>query len=262
MPTLAINGATIAYEDQGEGEPLLFIHGIFVSKKQWQAQIDHFAQNYRVIACDLRGHGQSSATASPYSVSMFAADIIALLDQLGLKQVICCGHSFGGMVAQELTLSYPDRIKALVLAETLYGTVSTPWEAAMTSMSNIVMPQLISFENQARLFAWYFGMFTPGSSSFLMQEAQRHMDDAAHGQNVLSASFKFDSRWRLNQIKCPTLIMISQFMHLPLVYLHAYEMLMWIRGARLAVIPNAGHLMHVDNTAAFNRTMGRFIAEL
>jgi pimeloyl-ACP methyl ester carboxylesterase len=83
MPTLNINGITIGYDDFGRGEPIVFIHGIFVSRATWYPQINHFAQSHRVITCDLRGHGEPPASATPYSVVLFAQDVVALLDALG-----------------------------------------------------------------------------------------------------------------------------------------------------------------------------------
>lgn len=87
MPTLPLNNTTIAYDDYGQGEPLLLIHGIFVSRATWHLQIDNFARKHRVITCDLRGHGESSVSSDPYSVALFASDMIALLDALGLERV-------------------------------------------------------------------------------------------------------------------------------------------------------------------------------
>jgi 3-oxoadipate enol-lactonase len=264
MPTVSIDGTTLAYDDLGQGKPIVFLHGIYVSKSQWRLQLEYFAQNnYHVIACDLRGHGGSSAMTEPCSMVDMAGDVIAVLDQLGLEQVVCCGHSFGGMVAQELVLSYPERVAGLILAETIYGAISTPWEAATTLFTNIWLPQVISPKNYTRIMASFFGMYTPEAAPYILDEARRYIEDNGQSQqNILRASLTFDSRWRLEQISCPTLILVGQYPHLPLIWLHAWEMWWRIKRAKLTVIPAAGHLLHWDNPKAFNEAIAQFAADL
>ena len=259
MSTLQINGTKIAYDEVGQGEPLLLIHGIYCSRQQWGRQVDAFKNNYRVIACDLRGHGQSAASTGAYSIKLFADDLLALLDKLGLEKVICCGHSFGGLVAQELALSYPERVRGLILAETLYGLNSTPWEAAAAAMVNLWLPDLVGPQTYLQLSAQFFGMYTPGGTSFIERELQRHLADAHNQQNILRASLNFDSRWRLHRIDCPTLLLVGQYPHIPLILWQNWEMYWRIRQAKLTFIPDAGHLLFWDNPTAFNEAVGDFI---
>lgn len=262
MATVKVGKATIAYENHGEGDPLLLIHGIYCSKQQWDQQVNYFKDKYRVITCDLRGHGQSSATSDPYSVSLFASDLIALLDELELKKVICVGHSFGGLVAQELALSYPDRIQGIVLAETLYGLASTPWDAAFGVISNLWLPKMVGIENYLGLMSQFFGMYTRGGAAYIHQEVGDHLSDTTNLENIMMASLTFDSRWRLHQINRPTLLMVGQYPHIPLIYMHNWEMYWRIYGAKLKIIPNAGHLLFWDNPSAFNQEVDKFVASL
>ncbi len=262
MSTLQINGTKIAYDDVGQGEPLLLIHGIYCSRQQWGRQVAAFENDYRVITCDLRGHGQSAASAGAYSIKLFAEDLLALLDELGLEKAICCGHSFGGLVAQELALSYPERVRGLILAETMYGLNSTPWEAVTTTMLNLWLPQMFGTQISMELAAHFFGMYTPGSTQYIQQEAQRHLTDSKNQQNILRASLAFDSRWRLQNIDCPTLLLVGQYPHIPLIIWQNWEMYWRIRQAKLTFIPNAGHLLFWDNPTAFNEAVGDFIQDL
>lgn len=262
MQTLQVGNAKLSYMNHGRGEPLLFIHGIYASQRQWYRQIDHFSPDYQVITVDLRGHGESSATPETYSVRLFAADLVALLDHLGLERAVCCGHSFGGLVAQELALSYPDRVRGLILAETLYGMISTPWEAMTAYCLNYLGPQLYGVKGYVQLMAQYFGLFTPGGTEFILREAGRHLNDTANQQNILNASLTFDSRWRLHRINCPTTLVVAQYPHIPMVYLHNWEMYWRIPDAKLKFIPGAGHLLFWDNPADFNQTVADFMREL
>jgi pimeloyl-ACP methyl ester carboxylesterase len=259
MPTVNLNGINLAYDDVGQGEPIIFIHGIFVSRTAWQPQVNYFARTHRVITLDLRGHGESPATDTPYSVELFATDVAALLDKLGLKQVICCGHSFGGMVAQELALSYPERVSHLILAESSYGVSTTPWEAAMVSATDMAMA-MISPAQQVKLVAALFGSFNPEIVTYVESQGAQQLKNPANFQKIYQASLDFNSRWRLHRLTCPTLILLGQYFQVPWIHFHSYEMLWSIKQSKLRYIPQAGHVLHWDNPAAFNQTMAGFLA--
>lgn len=262
MAIISIDGAKVAYEVHGQGEPLLLIHGIFCSRKQWNLQIEYFKNKYQVIACDLRGHGESSNTLTPYSVDLFTSDVIGLLDHLGVEQCICCGHSFGGLVAQELAISYPERVRGIILAETMYGASSTPWEAATAVFINMWLPQMFGIENYIQLIAQFFGMYTPGGAEYILQEAERHLGDEENQQNILKASLLFDSRWRLHKIQCPTLLVVGQYPHIPAIPWQNWEMYWRLPNAKLVYIARAGHMLFWDNPEDFNANIEQFMATL
>ncbi len=259
MPTVTINDTTLAYSDYGQGEPLVFIHGIFVSRTAWLPQIKYFARKYRVITLDLRGHGESPASDTPYSMELFANDVAALLDALDLKRVICCGHSFGGMVAQELALTHPNRVSQLILAESSYGVSTTPWEAAAVAAGNMVT-SLISPTDQIKLIAALFGALNPEVAPYIQAQGEQQLKDPVNFQKIYRASQEFNSRWRLHQINCPTLILLGQYPQAPWIHFHSYEMFWWIKQAQLKYILGAGHVLHWDNPVAFNQTVTQFLA--
>lgn len=113
-----INGARLYYADQGQGPPLVLVHGLGASHADWEQQIAHFSRIFRVIAPDLRGHGESDALG-PYSVERFATDLLQLVDQLGLGGFALVGHSMGGAVAMQMAMLKSDRVVKLVLSNTL-----------------------------------------------------------------------------------------------------------------------------------------------
>ncbi len=99
---------TLAYDDRGAGQPVLFIHGYPLSRRLWTPQVEGLSHHIRIIAPDLRGHGESNPVPGPYSVDMLAGDCAALLDALGVNRpVIVCGLSMGGYVALAFMRSYP-----------------------------------------------------------------------------------------------------------------------------------------------------------
>jgi pimeloyl-ACP methyl ester carboxylesterase len=111
----------IAYEVRGEGEPLVLIHGLGYDRYGWGPLPDLLAQDFRVVLIDNRGVGESDVPEGPYAVSQMAADVIAVLDDAGIDETDVFGVSLGGYIAQELTLTYPERVRRLVLASTAPG---------------------------------------------------------------------------------------------------------------------------------------------
>jgi pimeloyl-ACP methyl ester carboxylesterase len=121
MPTIKTNGINLYYETQGAGTPLVLISGLGYSAWQWHRLAPLLAQHFQVITLDNRGVGWSDKPAGPYTASLLAADIVGLLDALGIEQAHVLGHSMGGFIAQALALEYPQRVRKLVLAATNFG---------------------------------------------------------------------------------------------------------------------------------------------
>lgn len=113
-----VNGARLYYADRGQGPPLVMIHGLGATHLDWERQIEAFSRVFRVIAPDLRGHGESDAIG-PYSVQRFATDLLQLIEQLGMGAHALMGHSMGGAVAMQMAILKPERVVKLVLANTL-----------------------------------------------------------------------------------------------------------------------------------------------
>ncbi len=104
------------YTEQGDGFPLVIIHGLFGSADNWRTLSKKFAETYRVIALDLRNHGRSPHTEG-MSYGAMAADVLALMDKLGLEKAYILGHSMGGKVAMQLALNHAGRVEKLIVAD-------------------------------------------------------------------------------------------------------------------------------------------------
>jgi pimeloyl-ACP methyl ester carboxylesterase len=109
-----VNGIEMYYEIFGEGEPLLLIHGGGATIESWFCQIPEFAGKYKVIAADSRGHGRTSDADGPINFEVMAADFGALLDHLGLKNVMILGWSDGGVIGLELAIRRPDLVRKVI----------------------------------------------------------------------------------------------------------------------------------------------------
>jgi pimeloyl-ACP methyl ester carboxylesterase len=121
MPTAHVNGIDLYYEHAGEGHRLLFLNGSGATLESTRARIDPYRARFEVLAHDQRGLGQTEIPAGPYSMQDYAADALALLDFVGWSSCRVIGVSFGGMVAQEFAVTWPDRVERLVLACTSPG---------------------------------------------------------------------------------------------------------------------------------------------
>lgn len=112
------DGVTLRYQDVGSGDPaLLFIHGWTCNLTNWRDQVPHFAQNHRVVAVDLRGHGESDKPDQDYTIEGFADDVAWLIGELGLDKPVVIGHSMGGIIALNLAHKHSDRTRAIVLVD-------------------------------------------------------------------------------------------------------------------------------------------------
>ena len=132
MPNVNVNDISLYYEESGEGEPLLFLHGLGTDGRSWEYQRDFFAEQFRVIVVDVRGHGRSAQPPGPYSVSQFAADIFALLDHLQIDQFHLVGLSMGGMIGFQMAVDQPKRCKSLTIVnsgpELVPRTLKERWQ--------------------------------------------------------------------------------------------------------------------------------------
>lgn len=135
-----MNGIQIAYTDEGQGLPLLFLHDSPLSRGAWSKQVDEFKTRFRVIAPDLRGHGESESSVLPIPMNQFVEDLHALLEHLVTGPVILAGHAMGGLVGLAFASAFPRFLRGLVLVGMTGGMESHGLE---TLVANIRVPTLV-----------------------------------------------------------------------------------------------------------------------
>jgi 3-oxoadipate enol-lactonase len=116
------------FRDEGDGTPVLMIHGVGSDLESWDGVVSHLGPERRFVRFDLRGHGHSRRTKGPYQLNDFVDDAVALLDHLDIKSAIIVGFSLGGLIAQAIALQHPKRVARLCLISTIAGR--TPDEQA------------------------------------------------------------------------------------------------------------------------------------
>ena len=116
-----VNGIKLCYDIHGKGNSVILIHGFSDRKEHWRAQVGELSKFFKIIRLDNRGAGKSDRPEGEYSMKVYASDVAGLMDFLGIEKAHIIGHSMGGMIAQNFTLIYPNRINKLVLINTLAG---------------------------------------------------------------------------------------------------------------------------------------------
>src|SRR2546422_950507 len=115
MPYATINGFRMYYDEFGSGPPVVFVHGHTFDRRIWDEQVGPLSRRYYVLRPDLRGHGRSESPESGHTVPQYAADLTALIDQLGLERPVITGHSMGTAAVLGYALARPDGLRGLVL---------------------------------------------------------------------------------------------------------------------------------------------------
>ena len=117
---ITVNDLTVSYNDDGQdGAPvIIFIHGFPFNKSMWDKQFNALKNNYRVIAYDVRGHGNSDAGTGDFSIELFVKDLLNFMDALKIDKTMLCGLSMGGYIALNAVENFPNRFDALILSDT------------------------------------------------------------------------------------------------------------------------------------------------
>lgn len=186
---VSADGLLINYELRGEGLPaLVFVHGWCCDHSYWQKQIDHFSSQYTVVAIDLGGHGDSGLDRDTWTMAAFGRDVVAVVEKLGLRQVVLIGHSMGGTVVVEAAQQIPGRVKAIIGVDTFKNLGQTRTQAQV-EVENA--PFRKDFRQATDDFV-RTGMFVPTSDAALIDKIAKDMA-AAPPQVGFDAGVRLDS---------------------------------------------------------------------
>jgi 3-oxoadipate enol-lactonase len=236
----------IAYEVLGEGDPLVLVHGLAYDRAGWGRLPELLAQHFLVVLIDNRGVGESDAPPGPYAVAQMAADVAAVLDDAGIDRTNLFGVSLGGYIAQEFTLTWPERVEKLVLRSTAPGG---PKAHPMPARSIEVFGRFptMSREEGLRLFVENSlgdrGVRDlPELADEIYAYRLEHAPPVEAWQAQALAGATFDSYDRIGAIAKPTLVLQGDGD--TVVDPRNAELLgELIPGARVEIIPERGHLM-------------------
>ncbi|MCW2277096.1 alpha/beta fold hydrolase [Heliophilum fasciatum] len=257
MPYIIHRNRRIFFEERGDGAPLLLIHGVAVSHKMWAPQLAVLARSYRVIAPDLRGAGKSSGLSWQSRVADLVADLIALLDRLAIEQVAVCGLSFGGVVAQELVLRYPERCAMLVLVDTFselrpgISQEGALWLATWLGVPLFLMPKRWMLARMKESYGKW-----PVACRCLTAEIPKIRGMEAVKMRWMMRGLRLTPR--LAAIHCPCLGIVGGNTALGIALMR--RVIEAIPGAKLRVVPHAFDPTSLCQPAIFNRLVDEFLA--
>ncbi len=244
VPHVPVRGARLYVEQAGSGEPLLLITGFAISSAIFEPVLPLYTGRFAVTSYDNRGAGRSSAARPGLSMGQLAADAVGLLDAVGLDSAHVYGLSMGGMVAQEMALRFPHRVRSLILGATTPGGphAGVPVRELRALAGHLPGPleHARARTVAAMLFSAEFRAREPERVAELLGYVGRHRARASGLSAHWWASLYHDTWSRLPRLDRPTLVMHGGADGLtPLTA--ARRLAGRIPGAELAVVPGAGH---------------------
>ena len=256
------DGVEIGYDDIGTGVPVAFVHGFPHNRTLWAPQVSALVDRARCIAPDLRGFGESSKHG-PFSMDQYADDIAMLLRGLGIERAVVAGLSMGGYVAFSLWRRHRALVRGLVLADTRAGADSEETREKRRALMDVARTRGAGAVADGQITGM-LGKTTREKRPGLIDEVHRMMESASV-EGIVGAleamMARADSTETLATIDVPTLVVVgSEDVLTPpseAEILHDA-----IRGSRLEVIANAGHVSNLERPAAFNHVLTEFLASL
>ncbi|WP_165244463.1 alpha/beta fold hydrolase [Paludisphaera soli] len=255
----------LAFTDEGAGPVVVLLHGFPLSRTMWSAQIGELSRSFRVIAPDLRGHGESPAPDAVYTMEQMAEDVVELLDGLGVTEpVVVGGLSMGGYVALALALKHPGRIRGLILADTRAAADSPEAARQREETAGAVLRAGHAGVLVEAMLPKLFAASTIRERPAVVAPMRAAME-ATSASGVAGAlrgmAGRPDRREELKSIAAPTLVAVGdQDVVSPPD--EAKAIAEALPNARLAVIPGAGHLAPYENPEAFNAAALEFLRSL
>jgi pimeloyl-ACP methyl ester carboxylesterase len=266
MARIEIGNLSVAVDDAGDGPPVVLLHGLACGKRMWFHQIRALRSRFRVIAYDLRGHGQTDApaAATDYSAALLARDLAGVLDALKIERAAIVGFSLGGGPALALAASKPERVSRLVLADVGAGAhepIKTEWMARrwVKQIAQGEIDELVCDMLRSDLFKLYAQRNTRSREHMAGLIRATPLDGLRFTLSEVLAKRKslFQLTGALKSVRAPTLVLAGEYDYT------------CSKAARLlaATIPNAahkiikasGHMSPLEQPAAFSAALMEFL---
>lgn len=262
---IKVNNINVHYNDDGpDGAPvIILIHGFPFNKSMWNVQMEALKDNYRVLAYDIRGHGDSGIGKADFSIELFVDDLISLMDALEIEKATLCGLSMGGYIALLALEKYPERFEALILSDT-QCIADTPEakEKRMQAIENIR-------ENGVEIYAGLMIKNLFAAESFvtkpLIVAAVKEMilktSQQSLSNTLYALSIHKETCSKLPEIGVPVLILVGKEDKItpPLAARLMHEK---IQDSSLNIIDHAGHLANLESPHEFNFKVKKFMQQV
>jgi pimeloyl-ACP methyl ester carboxylesterase len=247
------DGVPVRYEVRGQGSPaLVFVHGWSCDRSYWRGQVDAFAARHRVVTVDLAGHGASGAGRPAWTMPAFGEDVVAVVDELGLGDLVLIGHSMGGDVIVETALRRPGQVLGLVWVDT-YSTLGEP--EPREAIQAFVAPFRKDFPAATRAFVGR--LFGPDGDPGLLEWVAADMAAAAPEVALDAMEHAVGNGARilplLERLTVPLVAINPASRSTDAESLGRY-------GVTVVAMPGVGHFLMLEDPATFNRLLGEVVA--
>lgn len=261
---LQINNTRLFYTIKGEGEPLVLLHGSFTDLRIWDYQVDSLASKYKVICYDQRGYGKSDIPESTFS---YYDDLKFLIEALELKRVSVIGSSFGGSVAIDFALKYPELIKSLILVGPALNGYPYPFRFMFEAIKLFIFtakskgPEAVIEKYITDPFwSYFFPSSNQKEARAKVIQIVKDSEKFLSWDSKLAAVLKPKANKRLHEIQIPTLIVLSDKDNTFNIkvgdYIHKT-----INKSKKVILPDCGHLPYVEKPEEFNQIVLDFLKE-
>jgi pimeloyl-ACP methyl ester carboxylesterase len=262
MPETQLKDVRLYYESRGEGDPLVLVPGFGNGLWIWFKQVEELARRFRVVTFDPRGVARSEGRDEAFTIGELADDLSALLGALSIERAHVLGASFGGFVAQEFALKYPERTRSLVLACTSFGgsghVVPSPETlAAIASTKGLNTEERVR-ENLLLAFSPdYLARETAEVERVIHLRAGNPVPEYVY-MRQLQAAVGFDAAGRVGRIEAPTLVVTGDA-DVIVPAQNSRNLAAAIPGAELRVVAGGSHTFFIEQAAEFNQIVADFI---
>ncbi len=244
----------ISYIDEGKGNPaLIFVHGLSINKFYWNPQIKYFSKNYRVVAVDLAGHGESENTRNNYTVQAYAEDVAAVVENLNLEEVILIGHSMGGAIIIEAAKLLKERAIGLIGIDT-YHDLQVKY--SQEEIDEFIETFKSDFKNASKEFV--LGMFPQNADTGIVSKVEHDFvnADPRIAVSTLENVFSYDEQENIKDIQIPVISINAD------LYPTNAEANKKITDFSVKIIEGVGHFPMIENEEAFNNYLEQSVNEL
>ncbi|WP_396612158.1 alpha/beta fold hydrolase [Haloferax sp. S1W] len=259
------------YERRGDGPPIVFIHGMFMSTTEWVPQVEALEDDFTTISYDVRGHGHTGGSdRDTYSMDLYAADLDALLTEIGVENPILCGLSMGGCIAQVYAATHPEKVAGLVLSDT-FTAAPLPLSGRLV-FANLrffaLLDRFVRYPTLNRLQLWVGNLLSPGVATEA-ETIQRLVEDApriSHAEfaKIATAMARFpQSDFDGSRVEAPVLLLYGEHALKSFKTMHT-RLAESLANAdvEVTVVPDAGHASNIDNPAFFTAAVREFAHEV
>jgi pimeloyl-ACP methyl ester carboxylesterase len=246
----------LGFREQGHGPALVFLHAFPLDSTMWREQSEFFSGRYRVIMPDVLGFGQSQPPR-PWTMADMGAELLQLMDALAVQRFTLVGLSMGGYIGLPFALAHPERVERLVLAHTRARSDTDAERAARNDMieglkkdgiaplPDKMLGRLLGPETRPEVRAWVRSVIERTGAAAAIHAVTAMRDREDHTSN-------------LAKLRCPVLVVAGDSDAIMKVE-DCEKMAAAIPGGQLQVIPKTGHLSNLEDPAAFNRALDRFV---